>query len=78
MHTDQHFALGYALRCHAIVPSGGGRAVWSDGGVRPEMGPASGGRRGAEPPALGPRSGKFWRFETLEGHFLVKIAVLFP
>ena len=35
-----------------------------------------GGCRGAQPPALGPRSGKFCRFETLEGHFLVKIEVL--
>ena len=35
-----------------------------------------GGCRGAEPPALAPRSGNFCRFETLEGHFLVKIEML--
>ena len=27
---------------------------------------------GAEPPALGPRSGKIWRFVTLGGRFVVK------
>ena len=31
-----------------------------------------GGCRGAEPPALGPRSGKFWQIEGLGSHFLVK------
>ena len=37
-----------------------------------------GGCRGAEPSALGPRSGNSCRFETLEGHFLVKIEMLAP
>ena len=35
-----------------------------------------GGAGGRSPPPIGPRSGKFCRFETLEGHFLVKIEVL--
>ena len=50
----------------------GRREVRTDGRVRPEMGPSIGGRRGAEPPALGPRSGKFLRFVTLDGRFVVK------
>ena len=33
---------------------------------------------GGGDPALGPRSGNFCRFETLEGHFLVKIEMLAP
>jgi len=37
--------------------------------VREGVGNLEGGRRGAEPPASGPRSGNFCRFETLEGHF---------
>ena len=57
---------------------GGVTGGLSDGGVRPEMGLGSGGCRGAEPPAIGPRSGKFLRFETLEGHFLAKIKVHAP
>ena len=57
---------------------GGVTGGLSDGGVRPEMGLGSVGCRGAEPPAIGPRSGKFRRFETLEGHFLAKIKVRAP
>ena len=60
------------------VELGGVTGGLSDGGVRPEMGLGSVGCRGAEPPAIGPRSGKFLRFETLEGHFLAKIKVHAP
>ena len=70
--------LNAACAHRQCLPSGGQMAVWSDGGVRPEMGLVSGGCRGAEPPAIGPRSGKFLRFETLEGHFLAKIKVHAP
>ena len=59
-----------------LYVQGGRRAAGPDGYVRSRQGPGSRWVQGAEPPTLAPRSGKFCRFETLEGHFLVKMEVL--